>query len=175
MERLLTKFDTARRLVPAPLEPRGADHGYGALYYGSTSPAMDEAVDALQAHRAMHLDTLRLRAYPFPDAVRDFILAHERVFLVEQNRDAQLRSLLIERSLRPRPRAHRAGALHYDGTPITARFIGRAIADTCAPRWARVERGVARVPSGLTGQCARRIAGLRRGARCQPPPTGRGG
>jgi len=127
MERLLTKFDTARRLVPPPLERRAAQPTrYGALYYGSTSPAMDEAVEALQA-QGLHLDTLRLRAYPFPDAVRDFVLAHERVFLVEQNRDAQLRTLLIEAfDLDP---ARIVPVLHYDGTPITARFIGRAIAE----------------------------------------------
>jgi len=138
MERLLTKFDTARRLVPAPLERRAAQPTrYGALYYGSTSPAMDEAVDALQA-QGLHLDTLRLRAYPFPDAVRDFVLAHERVFLVEQNRDAQLRSLLIEAfDLDP---ARIVPVLHYDGTPITARFIGRAIAEHLRTAVGAVER-----------------------------------
>jgi len=125
MERLLTKFDTARRLVPAPVERRAAQPTrYGALYYGSTSPAMDEAVEALEA-QGLHLDTLRLRAYPFPDAVRDFVLAHERVFLVEQNRDAQLRTLLInEGEVDP---AKLVKVLHYDGTPITARFIVGAI------------------------------------------------
>ena len=138
MERLLSKFDTARRLVPAPLERRAAQPTrYGALYYGSTSPAMDEAVDALQA-QGLHLDTLRLRAYPFPDAVRDFVLAHERVFLVEQNRDAQLRSLLIEAfDLDP---ARIVPVLHYDGTPITARFIGRAIAEHLRTAVGAVER-----------------------------------
>ena len=138
MERLLTKFDTARRLVPAPLERRAAQPTrYGALYYGSTSPAMDEAVDALQA-QGLHLDTLRLRDYPFPDAVRDFVLAHERVFLVEQNRDAQLRSLLIEAfDLDP---ARIVPVLHYDGTPITARFIGRAIAEHLRTAVGAVER-----------------------------------
>ena len=138
MERLLTKFDTARRLVPAPVERRAAQPTrYGALYYGSTSPAMDEAVEALEA-QGLHLDTLRLRAYPFPDAVRDFVLAHERVFLVEQNRDAQLRTLLIEAfDLDP---ARIVPVLHYDGTPITARFIGRAIAEHLRTALGAVER-----------------------------------
>ena len=138
MERLLTKFDTARRLVPAPVERRAAQPTrYGALYYGSTSPAMDEAVEALEA-QGLHLDTLRLRAYPFPDAVRDFVLAHERVFLVEQNRDAQLRTLLIEAfDLDP---SRIVPVLHYDGTPITARFIGRAIAEHLRTAVGAVER-----------------------------------
>jgi 2-oxoglutarate ferredoxin oxidoreductase subunit alpha len=66
-----------------------------------------------------------VRAFPFPDAVRDFVLAHERVFVIEQNRDAQLRSLLVnEFDLDP---ARLEPVLHYDGTPITARFIVREI------------------------------------------------
>ena len=71
------------------------------------------------------LDTLRVRAFPFPDSVREFVLAHERVFVVEQNRDAQLRSLLVnEFDLDP---ARLEPVLHYDGTPITARFIAGEI------------------------------------------------
>lgn len=127
MERLLTKFDTARRLVPAPIESKAAvATRYGALFYGSTSPAMAEAIEELEA-QGLYLDTLRLRAYPFPDSVKEFVLAHERVFVVEQNRDAQLRTLLInEFDLDP---ARVLPVLHYDGTPITARFIARAIAE----------------------------------------------
>jgi len=127
MERLLTKFDAARNLVPAPIERRAAaGTRYGALFYGSTSPAMAEAIDALEA-QGLYLDTLRLRAFPFPDSVKDFVLGHERVFVVEQNRDAQLRSLLInEFDLDP---ARVVAVLHYDGTPITARFISRSIAE----------------------------------------------
>ncbi|EQD68169.1 pyruvate flavodoxin/ferredoxin oxidoreductase domain-containing protein, partial [mine drainage metagenome] len=71
------------------------------------------------------LDTLRVRAYPFPDAVRDFIAAHERVFVVEQNRDGQLRILIVDAfGIDP---AKLVPVLHYDGTPITARFIAGAI------------------------------------------------
>jgi 2-oxoglutarate/2-oxoacid ferredoxin oxidoreductase subunit alpha len=125
MQRLLKKFDSARSLVPAPLERRsGAGARVGAIYYGSTSPAMDEAIAILERD-GTPLDTLRLRAYPFPDSVRDFVLSHERVFLVEQNRDGQLRSLLINAfDLDP---ARIEPVLHYDGTPITARFVVREI------------------------------------------------
>ena len=127
MERLLQKFDTARNIVPAPIERRAAaGTRYGALFYGSTSPAMAEAIEALE-EQGLYLDTLRLRAFPFPDSVKDFVLAHERVFVVEQNRDAQLRSLLInEFDLDP---ARVVAVLHYDGTPITARFIARSMAE----------------------------------------------
>src|SRR5690606_15009302 len=99
---------------------------FGAIYYGSTSPSMDEAIDVLEA-QDFHLDTLRIRAFPFPESVREFVLAHECVFLIEQNRDAQLRTLVInEFDLDP---ARVIAILHYDGTPITARFIARAIAE----------------------------------------------
>ena len=119
MQRLLKKFDTARQQVPAPVV-REAGSRFGAIFYGSTSPAMDEAIAVLERD-GTRLDTLRVRAFPFPDAVRDFVLAHERVFVVEQNRDAQLRALLVnEFGLDP---ARVEPVLHYDGTPITARFI----------------------------------------------------
>ena len=125
MERLLQKFDTAKSLVPQPIESRAAEATrFGAIHFGSTSPAMAEALVALQGDN-LHVDALRLRAFPFPDSVRDFIYAHDQVFVVEQNRDAQLRSLLInEFDIDP---ARLIAVLHYDGTPITARFIVRAM------------------------------------------------
>ena len=127
MERLLQKFDTAKAMVPQPiLRTAKKKASFGAIYYGSTSPSMDEAISVLEA-QDLHLDTLRIRAFPFPESVRQFVLSHERVFLIEQNRDAQLRSLLInEFDLDP---ARVVKILHYDGTPITARFIARAIAE----------------------------------------------
>src|SRR5712671_5330917 len=98
----------------------------GVIYYGSTAPAMDEAIVMLQ-ERGNRLDMLRVRAFPFHQDVADFIAEHEFVFLVEQNRDAQLRSLIVNECgvdpLRIMP------ILHYDGTPITARFIARAIGE----------------------------------------------
>ena len=127
MERLLRKFATARQSVPRPVETRtGKSSRVGVLHYGSTGAAMQEALAAL-AEDGIHLDSLRIRAFPFHDEVLEFIARHERVFVVEQNRDAQLRTLLMVdggvdgSKLVP--------VLHYDGTPITARFIRSAIAE----------------------------------------------
>jgi 2-oxoglutarate ferredoxin oxidoreductase subunit alpha len=127
MQRLLRKFETAKGLVPRPLR-RDADKPtcYGVIYYGSTSPAMDEAIVEI-AERGHRLDMLRVRAFPFHQDVSDFVVDHDFVFVVEQNRDAQLRLLLVnELSLDP---VRLVPVLHYDGTPITARFIVRAIAE----------------------------------------------
>jgi 2-oxoglutarate/2-oxoacid ferredoxin oxidoreductase subunit alpha len=94
------------------------------IYFGSTSPAMSEALDVLEAE-GLELDALRLRAFPFPDSVAEFIEAHDRVFVVEQNRDGQMHALLVnELAIDP---ARLIKVLHYDGTPITARFIAGAI------------------------------------------------
>jgi len=125
MERLLRKFETAKALVPQPLLRKAAQPTtLGAIHFGSTAPAMDEAIGALERN-GVQLDTLRIRAFPFADSVAEFITAHERVFVVEQNRDAQLRSMLVnEFGIDP---ARLVPVLHYDGTPITARFITRAI------------------------------------------------
>ncbi len=127
MERLLRKFDTAKRLVPQPVEhPAERRTAAGAIYFGSTSPAMAEALATLRA-QGVHLDALRLRAFPFSEPVRGFIERHERVYVVEQNRDAQMRTLLVnELNVDP---AKLVPIVHYDGTPITARFIARAIAE----------------------------------------------
>jgi 2-oxoglutarate ferredoxin oxidoreductase subunit alpha len=85
---------------------------------------MDEALEAL-AEEAIHLDAMRLRAFPFPPSVEAFIEEHAHVFVVEQNRDAQMRTLLIN-ELEVDP-ARLSPVLHYDGTPITARFITASI------------------------------------------------
>ena len=121
MQRLLRKFETAKKLIPAPVRRDAkAKTKYGVIYFGSTTPSMHEALEAFDA-QGIHLNALRVRGFPFAQEVMNFVLEHEQVFLVEQNRDAQLRTLLItETNLDP---ARIVPVLHYDGTPITARFI----------------------------------------------------
>ena len=130
MQRLLKKFETAKTLVPHPVErPAATPTRTGVLYYGSSSAAMTEALGQLEAD-GIHLDAMRVRAFPFHDDIMDFIARHDRVFVIDQNRDAQLRSMLmIEGNIDP---AKLIPILHYDGTPITARFIRSAIADRAA-------------------------------------------
>jgi 2-oxoglutarate ferredoxin oxidoreductase subunit alpha len=127
MERLRRKFVTARSLVPGPVRKNARlPTRFGAIYYGSTSPAMAEAFALLEA-RGIYVDLLRVRAFPFPDEVTDFIVDHELVFVVEQNASGQLRTLLVnEGDLDP---GRLVCVLHYDGTPVTASFIAGRIAD----------------------------------------------
>ena len=125
MERLLKKHNTARSLIPPAIERKAKQPTrYGAIYYGSTSSAMTEADEQL-TEKGASLDLLRVRGFPFGDEVAAFIADHELMFVVEQNRDGQLRSLLInELEIDPKKLAK---VVHYDGTPITTRFISGAI------------------------------------------------
>ncbi len=126
MQRLLKKFETAKDLVPAPIARKsGKGSRFGVIYYGSTAPAMDEALEILAAD-GMGLDALRLRAFPFQHEVIDFVNRHDHVFVVEQNRDAQMRTLLVAEGMLAHEKL--TPVLHYDGTPITARFIQGEIA-----------------------------------------------
>jgi len=128
MERLRRKFETAKKLIPAPIVQRASQPTrFGAIYYGSTSPAMAEAF-ALLEEQGVHVDILRVRGFPFADEVIDFINEHDEVFVVEQNESGQLRMLLINEGEVDPKRLIRV--LHYDGTPITARFISGRISET---------------------------------------------
>lgn len=123
MERLLKKWETAKTMVPAP-EASGEGSRYGMIFYGTTRDAALEAVDGLRA-AGIELDTLRIRAFPFSQEVEAFIASHDQVFVVEQNRDGQMRSLLVnECEVDP---ARLVPVLHYDGMPVTARFIQQRI------------------------------------------------
>lgn len=132
MERLLRKFHTAADLVPGPvLRPAQEKTRVGAIYFGSTTPAMHEALEALEA-QGHHIDAMRIRGFPFNNEVYDFIASHDEICVVEQNRDAQLRSLLmIEGGINP---IRLTSILHYDGTPITARYLIDAIGNRLEAR-----------------------------------------
>ncbi|HMW18258.1 MAG TPA: 2-oxoacid:acceptor oxidoreductase subunit alpha [Accumulibacter sp.] len=127
MQRLLRKFETAKSLVPLPvLSPSRYPARFGAIFYGSTGPAMQEALDAL-AEQGIYINALRIRAFPFQNEIADFVASHTKVFVLEQNFDGQLKTLLInEAGINP---ASLIPILHFDGTPITARFITQQIAD----------------------------------------------
>ncbi|HSC61084.1 MAG TPA: 2-oxoacid:acceptor oxidoreductase subunit alpha [Rhizomicrobium sp.] len=127
MQRLLRKFETAKQMVPAPvITPAKEETRWGVIYFGSTTVAMDEALHAL-GEQGLHVDALRVRGFPFADAVPDFIAKHDQVFVVEQNRDAQMLKLIVnECAIDP---ARFISILHYDGAPVTARFIIQAIAE----------------------------------------------
>ena len=132
VQRLLRKFDTAKKYVPVPLlYPAEKPARFGAIFYGSTSPAMQEALDVL-ASRGIHVNALRVRGFPFQDEIADFVAAHPWVFVIEQNRDAQLKTLLVTEAKVNQTRL--LSVLHYDGTPITARFIVDQISQHAAAR-----------------------------------------
>lgn len=117
LDRLLVKWDTARSLVPAPVVEQSRFCNEAILTIGGCDGAVREAISKLD-EEGIKLNYCRVRGFPFNDVVRDFISAHERVYVVEQNRDAQLRSLLImdinadQNKLIP--------ALFYDGMPLDA-------------------------------------------------------
>ncbi|MBK7745123.1 MAG: 2-oxoacid:acceptor oxidoreductase subunit alpha [Betaproteobacteria bacterium] len=130
MQRLLRKFETAKSYVPGPVvEPAAQPTRAGVIWYGSTGAPMAESLAQLEA-QGVHLDRMRVRAFPFSDAVAEFVDAHEHVFVVEQNRDGQLRMLLInECSIDPQKLV---SILHYDGNPLTARYLTAEIAEKAA-------------------------------------------
>ena len=125
MQRLVKKHEHAKTLVPkAVLTPAKEPARFGAIFYGSTSPSMHEALEALAA-KGIFINALRIRAFPFQDEINDFVRSHTKVFVIEQNRDGQLKTLLVnEANIRAESLIP---VLHYDGTPITARYIAGEI------------------------------------------------
>lgn len=125
MDRLVRKFNTAKTLVPGPQfypSPSGSDTGM--IFFGTTTDSALEAIDMLRS-QGIALDGMRLKAAPFSQSVKDFILEHETVFVVEQNRDGQMRTILInELEMDPR---RLVSILNYDGFPITADHIVRLV------------------------------------------------
>jgi 2-oxoglutarate ferredoxin oxidoreductase subunit alpha len=127
VDRLLRKFETAKQYVPAPEQyPEQPNAKYGVIFFGTTTHAAHEALDEL-SEDGIHLNALRIRAFPFNKTVDDFIARHEKVFVIEQNRDAQLRTLLMAENDVPPQKM--VSVLNYDGMPITAQFISKKIRD----------------------------------------------
>jgi len=126
LDRLARKFDTAKTIVPAPVLESDADASVGIIAYGSSHYAVQEGRDQLREEAGLETAYLRLRAYPFGPEVEAFVRRFDRVYVVEQNRDAQMLSLLrldLDPSLSVRLRS----VLHYDGLPIDARSISDSV------------------------------------------------
>jgi len=125
MDRLLKKWETAKGIVPVPeLRQASKPNECGLIFFGTSIYSSEEAIDLL-AEQDIQLDSLRLRSFPFPKQVEQFIAGHELIFVVEQNRDAQMRSLLInELGVAPQKMI---SVLNYDGMPITADTIVKQI------------------------------------------------
>lgn len=125
VDRLLKKWETAKTYVPAPeFHHSKKKTKLGIIFFGTSTDSSLEAVDLL-AEEGIEFNAMRLRAFPFPESVKDFIDAHEMVYVVEQNRDAQMRSLLIN-ELDAIPQKL-IPVLNYDGFPITAETIRQHI------------------------------------------------
>ena len=94
MDRLARKFENARKLVPAPVLEKDGTSKIGFIAYGSSDFAVRECLDQIKYEYRTDVDYLRIRAYPFAHEIHDFVASHERVYVIEQNRDAQMQSLL---------------------------------------------------------------------------------
>lgn len=137
LDRIRRKFDTAARLVPKPeIRVRDKAGRTGVIYFGATHPAVVEGLDLLE-REGVKVNSLRLRAFPFASEVKAFCAAHDRVFVIEQNRDAQMRSLLMTEANVPGDKL--IPALSYDGMPMTAAFVRGAILNRLRPAKAAAE------------------------------------
>ncbi len=135
LDRIRRKFDTAATLVPKPeVVIRDSRGKVGVIYFGATRPGVLEGLDLL-AKDGVALNSLRLKAFPFTPEVKAFCAAHDQIFVIEQNRDAQMRSLLMVE-------AGIAGekliaTLNYDGMPLTASFVRNSILKHLQPATAQ--------------------------------------
>ncbi len=131
MRRISRKFETAKTLVPQPeVETRDPRARIGIIYFGATRPAVMEALDELEAD-GIRVNAMRLRGFPFSDEVKAFCDAHDRVFVVEQNRDAQMRSLLMLEAGIDGDKL--VATLNFDGMPLTAAFVHGAVRASMGP------------------------------------------
>ena len=146
VDRLARKFETAKQYVPKPIVDE-AESEIGVIGYGTSHWAIEESRDQLSREAGLGTSYLRVRAYPFTDEVEQFVARHQRVYVVEQNRDAQLRALL-KMDLPVEHVARLRSVLHYNGLPIDARSITDDILvqeglKAAAPRKAEIAAGVA--------------------------------
>lgn len=132
LDRIRRKFDTAATLVPKPeITTRDASGRTGLIYFGANRPAVLEGLDLLDRD-GVKINAMRLKAFPFGQEVRDFCAAHDRVLVIEQNRDAQMRQLLMAEADVPGEKL--IATLNYDGTPMTADFVHKAVLAHVRPK-----------------------------------------
>jgi 2-oxoglutarate ferredoxin oxidoreductase subunit alpha len=127
MLRLARKFETARTLVPKPTVEGTGNENVGIIAFGTSHWAVIESREQLERDRRIATDYLRVRAFPFTQEIRDFVAQHDRVYVVEQNRDAQLMNLL-KIDLDPVETVKLRSVLHFNGLPIDARSVTTVIA-----------------------------------------------
>ena len=127
MDRLARKFDNARKLVPAPVTVKNGTSKIGILAYGSSDFAIVESLDLIKKEYSQDVDYMRIRAYPFAQEIHDFVASHERIYVVEQDRDAQLASLL-KLDLPADQVVKLRSILHFDGLPLDAQTVTEAFA-----------------------------------------------
>jgi len=131
LDRLLKKWDTARKLVPRAVIEATAGSAIGSVSLGSCDGAVHEAIDVLKTH-GVGVDYMRVRSFPFTEDVERFLAAHQLLFVVEQNRDAQFRALLtVETAV---DKAKLRSLLHYNGLPISSAFIVEGVLAEIRPR-----------------------------------------
>ncbi|HEY6251323.1 MAG TPA: 2-oxoacid:acceptor oxidoreductase subunit alpha, partial [Candidatus Angelobacter sp.] len=122
MDRLARKFETARAAAPAPVKQVDGTSKIGIIAYGTSHWALLETLDQLREEYRVKADYLRIRAYPFNLSVHDFVKNHERIYVVEQNRDAQMLQLL-KLDLAPDQVVKLHSVRHYNGLPVDARSL----------------------------------------------------
>jgi 2-oxoglutarate/2-oxoacid ferredoxin oxidoreductase subunit alpha len=122
MERLARKFETARSRMPTPVTVANGTSKIGLIAYGTTDFAVTESREQLKAEYKLETDYLRIRAFPFTREIHEFVAAHDRIYVIEQNRDAQMLSLL-KLDLPPEDAVKLRSVRHYNGLPIDARSV----------------------------------------------------
>lgn len=139
VDRLIKKWNTAKKMVPAPqLYQNKNQYRNGLLFFGTSQHAAEEAIDLLK-EKQVYVDAIRIKSFPFNQTIEDFINTHEKIVVIEQNRDAQMKSLLmIELGVNPEKLV---SVLNYDGMPITADNIVNQITKYLSPFPSPQERG----------------------------------
>jgi 2-oxoglutarate ferredoxin oxidoreductase subunit alpha len=151
LDRLLKKWDTAKRLVPRAVIDATAGSEIGIVSLGSCDSAIREAMAVLKSH-GVGVDYMRVRSFPFSEDVERFLAAHRVLFVVEQNRDAQLRSLLTLET--PVEKSKLRSLLHYSGLPISSSFIVAGIRAEVVPESLRPAAASADAPGPVPQQTA---------------------